>query len=92
MRLAFQQKLSHDTEMNKRVQHARVNLCMNDVGWDVPCSWAKIAELEKEEAAGWPGCNPMLVKTKLKELKAARAKLSIKAGAVYSHCRLKAPP
>lgn len=45
-----------------------------------PCFTAKIEELEKEEKAGWPGCNPMLVKTKMKELKAARAKLAIKDG------------
>ena len=54
---------------------------MNDFGVGCSsCSQAKIDELEKEEAAGWPGCNPMLIKTKLKELKAARAKLSIKDG------------
>ena len=45
-----------------------------------PCSAAKIEELEKEEAAGWPGCNPLLIKSKTKELKAARAKLAIKDG------------
>mmetsp|Transcript_8973 Transcript_8973/g.14252 ORF Transcript_8973/g.14252 Transcript_8973/m.14252 type:complete len:98 (+) Transcript_8973:281-574(+) len=41
---------------------------------------AKIEELVKEEEAGWPECNPMVIKTKLKELKNARAKLAIKDG------------
>lgn len=45
-----------------------------------PCGLAKVAALEKEEEAGWPGCNPLLIKTKLKELKNARAKLDIKDG------------
>lgn len=45
-----------------------------------PCFTAKIEALEEEESAGWPECNPMLVKSKLKELKAARAKLAIKDG------------
>ena len=38
----------------------------------------KIRALEEEEAAGWPGCNALIVKAKIKELKNARAKLAIK--------------
>ena len=34
--------------------------------------------LEEEEAAGWPGCNALIIKAKVKELKNARAKLAIK--------------
>ena len=39
---------------------------------------AKVAALEAEEEAGWVGCNALIVKTKQKELKHARAKLMIK--------------
>ena len=38
----------------------------------------KIRALEEEEAAGWPGCNALIIKAKVKELKNARAKLAIK--------------